>query len=151
MKILRNLTLLSLLAAFVTLYSCGESEPDVKSDQELTIEALSGTWNVNTGSTQLGTGLADDAITSVTITSTGFSLEGDITAVVDGGSFTVAESGALENGSVNITSADLALDGDVTVSLNSAKTQLTVSFTTVVKDARVSGSGSFSIVMTKAS
>lgn len=152
MKILRNLTLFSLLAAFVTLYSCGEDGgTDVKSDQELTIEALSGTWNVNSSSSQFGTGLPDDAITSVTITSTGFSLVGDITQVVDGGSFTVSEEGALTSPSVNITSADVEVDGDVTVSLNAAKTKLTVSFTTVAKDARVSGTGSFVIVLDKAS
>ncbi len=151
MKILRNLTLFSLLAAFVTLYSCGEDGgTDVKSDQELTIEALSGTWNVNGSSSQFGN-LPDDALSSVTITSTGFSLSGDITSVVDGGTFTVSEEGTLTNPSVNITSADVEVDGDVTVSLNAAKTKLTVSFTTVAKDARVSGTGSFVIVLDKAS
>ena len=151
MKILRNLTLLSLLAAFVTLYSCGGGGEDEPTEQEITLEALKGTWNVNVSRTSFGTGLADDAITSVTITSSGFTLEGDITQVVNGGSFTVSEDGTLSNPSVNITSADLALDGDVNVSLNSTKTELTILFSTVVKDARVSGTGSFVIVLDKAS
>ena len=149
---IKTLILFAAVVSVGILSSCGgDGGDDPKSDQELTLEALEGTWNLDAASSQFGNGLDGDAVASVTISSTGFTLGGDIAGYVDSGSFTVAEDGTLSSPSVNITSQELALDGDVSISLNSAKTQITVSFETVPSEGRVSGTGSFVLVFVKAS
>lgn len=136
------------LLAFST--SCGEDGNDTKTPKEVTIESLKGEWSLSTDS-ELANLTVDPSTVGITITETGFSLTGDITTYVDGGSFTVDESGNLTDLSVNITNADLEIDGAPTVKVENEVSKITVSFTAKQSSSRVSGVGAFVLVMVKAS
>lgn len=150
---LKTLILFTAVVAVGTLYSCGggDSNDDPKTEKELTIEALSGTWNLDASSSQFANTGIDGSGISVTISQTGFTLTGNITDYVSEGTFTIAEDGTLANPAVTIASSEVELDGTVSISLNSAKDSITVSFATKAADARISGLGAFVLVFKKAS
>lgn len=152
MKLLKNLTLFALVLSIGALWSCNPDDgDDPQTPQELTLEALQGTWNLDASTSQLANTGIDGSGISVTITSTGFTLSGDLTSYLDKVSYSVNEDGELESPSVNITSSDIELDGDVSVSLNGAMDTLTVSFSTKLAEGRVDGLGDFKLVFVKAS
>lgn len=150
---MRNLKLLFLFAAIVAVgvvSSCGDSGGDTpKSDQELTIEALSGSWTLNTGSSTFGN-LTDTPTATVSVSSTGVSItDGTLSDYVSSISFTVSDAGALTGASATLASNEITLSGDVTASINDALDKITVSFST--EAARMAGTGSFVLVFDKAS
>lgn len=152
MRRIQNLFLFALALSLTTLISCGESGgDDPKSEKELTLEALAGTWTLDGSASQFANTGLDGSGTTVVITETGFSIDGSLKEYVSQGSFTVTEEGTLSAGGVTIASSSIELDGDVSVSLNAAKTQLTVSFNTKQASGRVNGIGAFVLVFVKAS
>lgn len=153
MKSLRQLLLLSMVAAICVITSCGKDggSDDVKTEKELVIEALAGTWNLDAGASMFANTGLDGSGISVTFTETGFSLTGDIVTYVSGGSYTVSEEGTLSDVSVDIAAEGLELSGDATVTINDAKDQITVTFSTQESESRVSGLGDFKFVFNKAS
>lgn len=152
MKHLKNLVLLNILAVVGVLISCGDGGgSDEPSDKEVTLEALKGSWSLDTSSDLLDSGVDPSAV-SVTVTSTGFTLTG-LESYVTGGSFTVAEDGSLTDGSVSVNeSGDLSLvDGTSSIQMNS-NSKITVMFeTTAADDGRISGVGVWTLVFVKAS
>ncbi|MEQ9307220.1 MAG: hypothetical protein RJQ14_25120 [Marinoscillum sp.] len=136
------------LLAFIS--SCGDDGNDTQTPKEVTIEALKGSWAMSADS-ELANLTIDPSTVGISISETGFSLSGDITSYVDGGSFTVDESGSLTDISVNITNSDLELDGSPAVKVENEVSKITVSFTAKQSSSRVSGIGAFVLVMVKAS
>ena len=146
MKNISRLAFLLVAVATLLVSSCGskDSDPD-PSAQELTIEALSGDWGIDSSS-QLGNLTIDGSASTVSIFETGFTITGDLQEYVSAGTFTVNEEGGFENIEVEVSST-LNVSSAPTVSLNSARTQLTVEFETTA--ARVSGLGNYTLILVK--
>lgn len=152
---MRKLKAMILFAAVVSvsiLASCGGGDdPAGPTDQELTVEALSGTWSLDaTESSFANTGL-DGSGTTVTVSATGISISGGLASYVSNVSFTVDENGALTSGGATIASTEIELDGNVSVSIYPALDTITVLFSTKEKAARVAGIGTFKLIFKKAS
>ncbi|RED93415.1 hypothetical protein [Marinoscillum furvescens] len=152
MRKIQNLFLFALVISTALFTACGESGgDDPKSEKELTLEALAGTWTLDGSASQFANTGLDGSGTTVVISETGFTIDGGLKEYVSQGSFSVTEEGTLSAGAVTIASTSIELDGDVSVSLNAAKTQITVSFNTKQSEGRVNGIGAFVLVFVKAS
>jgi hypothetical protein len=151
---MRNLKAMFLFAAIVAVSivsSCGGGNgDDPKSDQELTVEALTGDWSLNASESQFGDNVTDDLTATVSISSTMVSITGGTLAeYVSDVSFSVQDNGTLLGNTASITKSDLSLvASSVTVGINDALTKITVSFST--EAARVAGTGSWTLVFDKA-
>lgn len=150
---MRNLKFMFLFAAIVAVSvvsSCGGGDgDDPKSDKEITVEALTGDWTLNTGSSTFGN-LTDTPTATVSVSSAGINITGGtLSEYVSGVSFTVSDAGTLTGASATLASSEITLDGDVTASINDALDKITVSFSTAA--ARTAGTGSFTLVFDKAS
>ncbi|REE00141.1 hypothetical protein [Marinoscillum furvescens] len=142
-----TLSLCLLLSLFFA--SCGSSSDDPKTAQELTIEALQGTWTLDASQSVFANTGLDGSDLTVNISETGFTLSGSITSYVSGGTYTVSEAGALADLAVALESADLELSGNPSIQINDALTQITVAFSTKQADSRVAGLGEFKFVFVK--
>ncbi|WP_421897773.1 hypothetical protein [Marinoscillum sp.] len=146
----KSLVLLGCITLLVFTTSCGDDGNDTKTPKEVTVEALKGSWSLSSES-KLANLTVDPTSVGISFTETGFSLTGGITSYVDGGTFTVDDSGNLTNISVNISSTDLEISGSPSIVVENDVSKITVSFTVTESSSRVSGVGAFLLVMVKAS
>ncbi|MEQ9302810.1 MAG: hypothetical protein RJQ14_02760 [Marinoscillum sp.] len=147
----KSLFLLALVALVSITISCGEKDNPEPTEKEVLLEALAGTWTLDASASQFANTELDGSGISVTFTETGFSLTGDITAYVSGGSYTVTEAGAISDVSVSIpASTNLEISGSPSFSVNGAKSTITIVFSTKEADGRVSGLGDYKLVFNKA-
>lgn len=139
------------VAAFALIFvlvSCGgdDGNSPTETEKDIVLSALKGTWTINSSSSFGNTGL-DGSGSSVTFTETGFSFSGSVTDYVSGGSYTVNEDGSFTDVAVVIVSEAITLNGDPVLSMNSDKTQITITFSTVEAEGRVSGLGDYLVVL----
>ncbi len=148
MKNLRILSLAFMMVAFLGVISC-KSDDAEPTDQELTEEALSGTWTLNTSSSDFAN-LVETPDATVTVTATGITITGGLAAYVSNISYSVSETGSLTGADATIASSEIEISGDVTATINDSLDMITVSFATS-PTARVAGTGTFKLVFDKAS
>ncbi len=148
MKNLRILSLAFMMVAILGVIAC-KSDDAEPTDQELTEEALSGTWTLNTSSSEFAN-LVESPDATVTVSATGISITGGLAAYVSSISFTVSETGSLSGANAVIASSEIEITGDVTATINDSLDMITVSFATS-PTARVAGTGTFKLVFDKAS
>jgi len=150
MKHVRNSFFLFALVSLVVFASCGpdDTKKDEDTPQELTIAALTGNWTLNASSSLFGN-LPEAPSASVTVSSAGVSITGDLADYVTAVSFTVAEDGSLTGANATVAGSDIKLvAGSASASINAALNQVTVEFET--EAARIAGTGDFKLVFDKA-
>ncbi|MEQ9302425.1 MAG: hypothetical protein RJQ14_00805 [Marinoscillum sp.] len=140
------------VAAFALIFvlvSCGgdDGNSPTETEKDIVLSALKGTWAINSSSSSFGNTGLDGSGSSVTFTETGFSFTGPVTDYVSGGSYTVIEDGSFTDLEVVIVSEAITLNGDPVLTMNNDKTQITITFSTVEAEGRVSGLGDYLVVL----
>lgn len=143
---LRSITFLMSLIILTVFVSCGDDGSTAQTPKEETEAWLQGSWSVSETS-ELANITMDKATIGVTMTATGFTFSGDLSNYVGGGTFTVSETGQVENLAINITSSEIALDGTPNITVDKNLSTVVVSFSTQLATAR--GLGTFTIILAK--
>ncbi|MEQ8472851.1 MAG: hypothetical protein RIC35_16785 [Marinoscillum sp.] len=151
MKMIKMMILFAAVLSVGVLSSCGGGDgDDPKSDKEILLEALVGTWNIDASASQFANTELDGSGISATFSETGFQVTG-LADYCTGGSYTVSDAGAITSVDVNGLPAELTLDGTPTATVNSAKTTITIVFSTQEAGGRTNGLGDWKLVFNKAS
>lgn len=149
MKTIRTLAFASLVVFAAGLIACGgDKKDDPLTGKEVLLADLEGTWTLDAANSQLANLDINTSGIGATFGETSFTLTGEITTYVSGGSYTISEEGVITAVDVDIEITDLELlENSLDVSF--ANDKVTVEFSTQVSEARVNGLGDFVLIFTK--
>lgn len=152
MKTSQSILLVFIISSLGIFASCGDSEdddPDL-TNKEILIEALtSASWTIDLSETDVSaaTGSYDESTFTLsfgTASDVAFTLGGDVSAYISGGTFKVSETGTISDVTVTTATDDLKITSS-SFTVDATQTTVTMNFTTEA-NARVSGIGGFTLV-----
>ncbi|WP_421889006.1 hypothetical protein [Marinoscillum sp.] len=157
MKKVKQSLLLIAVASMSVFMSCGPDDGGDKTEKEVLTEALvSTTWTADASVTDVSgvNGTFDIGTFTVKFTETAdglaFTLGGDISSYITGGTFSVSEAGDISNILVDSASAELSASVTSFV-VNAARTSVSLNINVTEAGARVGGIGQYVLVFSAGS
>lgn len=155
MKNVKRSLILFALVSFSVLVSCNPDNggADKTAKEEITEALVSGgTWSADVSATNVSgvTGSPDAASFTVTFSETAdgvaFTLGGDVSDYISGGSFSISEEGGISAGVVNTATGELDASLSSGPTLNSDFTQVSMTINVTEAGSRVGGIGTYQLV-----